>query len=201
MKLLFLLAAIGLIAAASASKPPRDQCFVKSTKCCYKFAKCGYVFKHVPVSKRCDFHKCARKCHKVCKHVCRYIKVKVPVKHCKPVTKKICKPVRGKGKHRKHYYKCYYKVVGKKCYKKYVYKKKKVCERKCHVVCKKVCYTIKANCHSTRTYKFAKFCPKLVCNRPMVTGDSTKPHPYVSSRKVFVSETKPIKKIIGKMRK
>lgn len=62
---------------------PKEYCFLKKQKCCYKFVPCGYKIKKIPITKKCDFKKCEYKCKKVCKKR----KVKVAYKHCyvKPV--------------------------------------------------------------------------------------------------------------------
>ncbi len=96
-----------LSVSASAEEIHKDVCYEKWTKCCYKFAPCGFVSKTVVLKPRCDFEKCDKVCKPVCKMVhkakpktvCGHHGCHIKVLHfeeniCNSVCNDVCKVVK-----------------------------------------------------------------------------------------------------------
>lgn len=168
---LFLVAALTLLALSTAAKVPPPVCYVKSTKCCFAFKRCGVATKVIKKTKDCSTKVCKPHCAVVCKPHCLFIIKKVKV--CKVIKyKKVCT------------------IVPKKV---------KVCKKKCLKICKKKCILIKATCTIITTIKFPKYCAFLKCFPPKITGPTSKPAPFTGKHPISTHVSKPIKKIIGKV--
>lgn len=61
-----------------------------------------------------------------------------------------------------------------------------------------VCYTVKATCTVVKSVKYAMWCATLACGKVAVEGSVVKPDDQVNTKAVFVSELKPVRKVIGK---
>ena len=180
----FFLAALLLIAVVPSSSASKysDICFSKFQKCCYKYESCGFVTKKVYKKYDCSY----KKCKTVCKPKCYFKFVKVPYKVCKIVPKKakICKVLKyyhhGKPSFKKS---CKSTVYKKKvCVTKYRLVKKKVCKK----YCKKICKKIHATCVKIYYFSYAKFCPKLYCDKFIFKGKHEKPIDIIGKEKKLI---------------
>ena len=188
---------VGVAQATNAHYPaPHEVCFYKKQKCCYKFNVCGYDYKKIHISKRCDYKDCAYKCKKVCEDK----REKVSYKDCN--YKKVVEYVR----------KCERRYRngghnGLVCKKVPVYKRKRVCETKykyvvkpvCDNKCGKDCYHVKAVCKGYKLVKYAKYCPKIYCDKLYVDGRDPKPSMVLGEKGEEVKEEFIKKDIIGKV--
>lgn len=174
----------------------KPKCYKKVVSCCFKYAACGYVPKALPSSYGCDFKKCDKKCNKVCKPVCKDVKKAYPKKTCVPAYKQVCtKSYDYYGKEKST---CKQVANGQSCKTTNTYKTEKACSPYCENKCADVCYTVKATCSKTKNVKYEKWCPKLTCGKEAVEGSAGKPGDQVDTKAIFVSESKPVRKVIGK---
>lgn len=162
-------------------------CYTKSQKCCFKFHPCGTVIKKVPTTVDCSFKKCAI----LCKPHCIFVPKKVPYQVCKIVKVphgKICKKIKVLH-HGVFIWKkiCKPKFVTKRiCKTLYRVVKKKVCTKKCAKVCK----IVSATCVKIEVLSFPKFCPKLFCDKFIITGSSKSPGVKVGKKSKLVKTIK-----------
>lgn len=158
-------------------------CFTKSQKCCFNFVVCGKVEKKVTETVDCPFEKCST----VCKPVCVINEKKVPFKSCKDVKTKVgetCKKVKMYVNHKwilKNVCKPKF-AIKKVCETKIKIVKEKVCKPKCDKVCK----TIQATCEKIKILSFPKFCPKLSCDKFVITGSDKTPEDKVGTKSTVV---------------
>lgn len=193
-----LVAAVLLVLAVSADAEvyKNDKCYKKVVTCCYKYSPCGYVKKDIPASYACDSKKCHKKCNKVCKDVCKDVTETIPKKTCVPAYKKVC--TKSYDYYRKESTKCTQVANGESCKTTNTYKTKKVCHPYCENKCADVCYMEKATCSKVKTVQYPKWCAGHSCGEEAVEGDGSKPGDHVSTKAIFLSESEPVRKIIGK---
>lgn len=129
-------------------------------------------------TKDCSFKECKNVCAPVCTRTCTVVKTKV------------CGGKGGKGrKGRKG------RGGGKGgC----TIVKKRECKRTCEKKCATKCHIIKATCTTVTTTVFPKFCATLSCGATTTSGSSAKPAPFVGTKAISTSTSKPVRKIIGK---
>ena len=177
---------VAVLPAATASVYPAV-CYTKTQKCCYHFHPCGTIVKRVPFTVDCSF----RKCYKKCRPHCTYVKNKVPFEVCKKLRVRhgqTCKKVKEYVKHEYIWKRvCEPKYVYKRvCKTKYRYNRKKVCNKKCRRVCKKV----RATCEHIKVVSYPKFCPKLKCLAFVFKGSSKEPSHIVGKKSTVVNVIK-----------
>lgn len=191
-------ATIGIFAktAIASEVYKNDKCYKKVVNCCFNWGGCGFVPKTIPNTYSCDFKKCENKCKKVCHDACKDVTETIPKKVCVPEVKQVCTKSAD-------YYggwiaKCKKVTTGERCTTTNTYKTKKVCNPYCENKCDKVCFTVKASCTKVKSVKYAKSCATLTCEKEALVGDAGNPGDHVSEKELFVSESKPVRKVYGK---
>lgn len=61
-----------------------------------------------------------------------------------------------------------------------------------------MCYTVKAACSKVKSVQYEKSCAKISCGKEVVEGNAAKPGDQVDTKAIFESESKFVRKIIGR---
>lgn len=158
--------------------PPAGRCFVKRTRCCFRFSACGGVKRKIASKpRRCDFRKCIKRCRPVCRRVCGDRRVQEKKRICRNTYRRVWYKYRSAAgvtlrAHR-------WAPAGKRCRTFKVWVVKHECKSKCEKKCYTNCYKQRATCREVRTVRFPKFCAKLDCAKPTFVGNTKKPEDVV----------------------
>ena len=165
-------------AALPRAVPPKPVCFKKVTRCCWRYAACGFVVRYRKTPALCPTKVCAKKCYPICKPKTVHAKKKkcyssisfTPACYKHPWLPKVCVKVPKYVKHCKHFDTT---DVGMPCKSK----------------CYNVCRVVKKKCVFLRVFHHPKFCAKLGCGKQSTLGTSTKPNDFVSPAGKFIKKT------------
>ena len=187
----FLLSLIATCSFAHKSDIPGPSCYVKSTRCCYRYSKCDSKIVVKKVDYKCDY----KVCKPNCTNRCHKVKVVTPKLICfiKDIPKKVCTKIS----------KNWYFFSKRRCETKYI--KKKVCAKKyvtshknnCKKHCSEECEMVRAVCTKYKTYRHNIYCSRLSCGIENVNGLARKPKNIMASTGELINTSKTTRKIVN----